>query len=90
MWSSLYARCWVRCESLSGKWPDTSAVVLQRLFYVMLSWKALPHGTVPQDVVKVMCDSINDLLKVRDRLVRPTQRDGGRYRLVPLTPPPSS
>ena len=88
MWSAVYARWLVRCESLSGPPANTSTAVLERFFSVLLSLKEMSLATMAQEVVQITCDSIKDMLKVQDKLRQLIRRVGGSYKLVPLTPPP--
>ena len=53
---------------------------------MLLSWKALPQGCLPQEVVATTCECFKDILKVRDKLHHLRAQARGRFRLVPLTP----
>ena len=49
--------------------------------------KSLSRGSLLINVLITTGECLKDILKVRDRLQRLTQQLGGKYRLVPLTPP---
>ena len=76
----------VRQSTLSPS--DMATAVLQRFYAALLSWKSLPQGTLPQEVITTTCDCLKDILKVRDKLHGVATQQGNRFRLIPLTPPP--
>ena len=88
VWTAVYARWLIRCEAINILRLDMATAVLQRFYVALLSWKSLPPGTLPQEVITTTCGCLKDILKLRDRLHGVATQKGNRFRLIPLTPPP--
>ena len=86
VWSAVCARWLIRREALSERPPDTPTTMLQRFFSILLTWKAMPKGALPREVVHTTYECIKDILRVRGRPQGLSKQQGIEYRLLPLTP----